>query len=683
MCNSYSKRHIRQQSFRFFTLYFSFVFVIRLVAGTVGFANSLSDSEQLYLKQKQEIVFISQSNYPPFEFIDSHGDRKGMSIELAQWMATEFGFKARFIDASFKQAQEAVRSGQADVLTSFFYSKTRDRSFDFTHTMFEVPAMIFVRSDRPDIISLHDLKHKRIAMQQSDYAKEFLKANNIQCSIIATKNFAEAADRVIAGVADAVIGDKQIILYHLYSKGLTAKLKSVGKPLYIGQNCMSVLEGNKDLIAILNKGLDLAKERRVLLKINQKWFGTQYTGKNHWLQTNSNYFLAAGIIILFVLSLIIIWNLRLGRLVYQKTKELRESEGRFRTLSSASWEAIIIHHEGHIIQANEQFYDMFGYSPEELADKQAIPIIFTPESVIDVFKHINEDNTDPYEAIARDKDGSIIYLEIRVRLLNYHGKKVRMVAMRDISAHKQAEKDREKLISELEFKNSELESFTYTVSHDLKSPIITIKGFLGLLKKDIHSQDYKQIDNTINRIASAANKMHQLLSELLELSRIGRVINPPETISLDNLTDKAVELVYQQINDQQVQVIIQDKLPMIYGDYQRLLEVMINLLANAVKYMDSQAKPAITIGAEEKANETVIFVQDNGKGIEIKQQQKVFDLFKQLDPRCDGSGIGLALVKRIIEVHGGRVWVESDGPKTGSKFYFSLPKKGPIYGKQS
>ena len=237
------------------------------------FALELSADEQAYLHSKGTIVFVSQSRYPPFEFVDKNNEHTGMCIELARWMAAEFGFKAKFTDAYFKQAQQDILSAKADVLTSFFYSKKRDESFDFTHVMFEVPASIFVAAERTDIKDIHDLNGKRIAMQAGDYAKEFLESKPIRFDAAYTKDFAEATDLVIAGKADAIIGDEQIVFYHIFKDNLTEKIKKVGDPLYIGQNCMAAKEGNRVLISILNKGIKLAQQSGVLEKINRKWIG--------------------------------------------------------------------------------------------------------------------------------------------------------------------------------------------------------------------------------------------------------------------------------------------------------------------------------------------------------------------------------------------------------------------------
>lgn len=237
----------------------------------------------------------------------------------------------------------------------------------------------------------------------------------------------------------------------------------------------------------------------------------------------------------------------------------------------------------------------------------------------------------------------------------------------------QIEKERHHL-KELEEKNAELERFIYTVSHDLRSPLITIKGFSGMLKRSLSQGDREQMQGDIKRIQAAADKMQLLLDDLLELSRIGRLVNPPEKVSLEHLAREAVELVKGAIIERNVQVEIGLDLPLLFGDRKRLLEVMQNLVENAVKFMGEQKEPRIEINALEREGELLCYVRDNGMGISSRYHEKIFDLFDRLDQDVEGTGIGLAIVKRIIEVHEGRVWVESEGPGQGSTFYFSIPK---------
>ncbi len=229
---------------------------------------------------------------------------------------------------------------------------------------------------------------------------------------------------------------------------------------------------------------------------------------------------------------------------------------------------------------------------------------------------------------------------------------------------------------EVEARNAEMERFTYTVSHDLKSPLLTIQGFAGLLGKDLVAGKNQRVKRDLERIGAAVTKMNELLNNLLELSRIGRAVNPPQEIPVSELVHQALEMVAGRIAERGAEVAVSADLGIAFGDAPRLVEVFQNLIDNAVKYMGDQPQPRIEIGLRRDTDEPVIYVRDNGIGIDPKYHAEVFQLFDQLNPKVEGTGIGLALVKRIVEVHGGRIWIESAGPGKGSTFALVLPAKG-------
>lgn len=248
-------------------------------------------------------------------------------------------------------------------------------------------------------------------------------------------------------------------------------------------------------------------------------------------------------------------------------------------------------------------------------------------------------------------------------------------AIADISLRRQVEEDRKRLIAALERKNGELERFAYTISHDLKSALITIRGFLGVLKQDLDAGNIESTSDCLERITAASDKMEQMLNELLQLSRVGHVLEPMRDVRLNDVVADAVGLLRGEITHKGVQIEIPPDLPTVYCDHMRLVEVIQNLISNAIKYMGDQAEPRILVGMQRKGDEIACFVRDNGMGVEPEHRDRIFGLFDKLDPKSEGTGIGLCLAKTIIEAHGGRIWVESKGVGTGSIFLFTLPPK--------
>ncbi len=224
-----------------------------------------------------------------------------------------------------------------------------------------------------------------------------------------------------------------------------------------------------------------------------------------------------------------------------------------------------------------------------------------------------------------------------------------------------------------ESKNQEIEQLTYNVCHDLKSPVLTIQGFVNLLEEDLLERDEEAVSQDLKRIRNATDQISGLLDELLAFSQTGRVALRSDPLDLGLLAEEAADLVAGQVLERGVEIEIQSDLPAIVGDRSHLLRLFQNLFDNAVKFMGDQTAPKIEVGGELRGDEVMCWVRDNGIGIEKENQTHVFELFNRVHEHADGSGIGLAMVSRIAKAHGGRIWVESEGRGKGSTFFFTLP----------
>jgi PAS domain S-box-containing protein len=366
----------------------------------------------------------------------------------------------------------------------------------------------------------------------------------------------------------------------------------------------------------------------------------------------------------------------------QMEETLRESEEKSRLLFNSGNDAVFVHRvttggiSGKIIDVNDATCKILGYTRDELLQLSHLDISAPDEldNVPAIRKKLLGENDHLFEIVAVAKDGRRISFEISAHLFNLEGQPAVLSVARDITERKRAREERERFLRELEAKNTEMERFAYTVSHDLKSPLFAIQGFSSLVREDLEQGTLEKLARDLERVEKAAAKMDRLLNDTLQLSRIGRIANPPEEVSFGTIVEGALEQVAAQIKTSGVDVSQVKDFPTVHVDQARIEEMLVNLIGNSIKYRGEQPSPKIGIGhrRDPNSNETVFFVRDNGIGIDQSLHQRVFELFYQGDKRIKGTGAGLAIVKRIVEVHGGRIWIESEKGK-GCTICFTLP----------
>jgi signal transduction histidine kinase len=244
----------------------------------------------------------------------------------------------------------------------------------------------------------------------------------------------------------------------------------------------------------------------------------------------------------------------------------------------------------------------------------------------------------------------------------------------DISHRVRAERAFEQANRELSRKNEELEQFVHTVSHDLKSPMVTISGFVGHIAADAQAIGHTGILDAARRVDRACVRLRETLDDLLELSRAGRTVHQPERLDVRALLDRVLEPYAGTLAERGVRLTIAAELPTVEADPLRLAEVFDNLISNALRYGSTSASPTLRIGAQRLAGEARFFVEDDGPGIPAEFHERVFGLFVRLSVEREGSGVGLAIARRIVEAHGGRIWVESPpaGRARGARVWIAL-----------
>ena len=360
---------------------------------------------------------------------------------------------------------------------------------------------------------------------------------------------------------------------------------------------------------------------------------------------------------------------------------LKKAEEKIQSLANAvesSNDAIITQSLDSIIASwNKGAEHIYGYSAEEVVGKDVSilePVNLKGEIKQLIEKTRHEERIQHYETLRLKKDGTIINTSVTLSpIFDTSGKFVAISCIaRDITERKKAEENLRLKLEELARSNAELEQFAYVSSHDLQEPLRMISSYLQLLQRRYQGKLDEKADKYIHFAVDGASRMQNLINDLLEFSRVTTKAGETEPIDSEFILNQVLSSLELYIKENKAKV-SHDPLPEVIVDSSQLAQVFQNLIANGIKFHSEEA-PKIHISADKKAGEWAFSVRDNGIGIDYQYSEKIFEVFKRLHKKEEypGTGIGLAICKKIIERHGGRIWVESELGK-GSTFYFTLP----------
>lgn len=375
------------------------------------------------------------------------------------------------------------------------------------------------------------------------------------------------------------------------------------------------------------------------------------------------------------------------------SENLRASEARHAAIVESALDAILsLDHEGVVREWNSAALRLFGYTRDEAVGRKIDTLIAAP-ALLTLYQQglaqylitgVGSLIGRPIEMTAKRKDGSEFLIELGIARIPGSVPALYSAVIRDVTAQRAAAAEINRLNAELEQRvrertaeletaNHELESFSYSVSHDLRAPLRHITGFVSMLTTQSEGRLDAEGKELLHSIAAAADRMTRLIDALLTFSRTGRADLRRQRVALEPLI-RAIQVELRGENrgrriDWRV-----EPLPDVQGDPELLRQVLINLLANALKYTRPRASPRIEISGRREGGEVVVTVKDNGVGFDPRYVDKLFGVFQRLHraTEFEGTGIGLATVRLIIQRHGGRVWAEGELGK-GAAFHFSLP----------
>ena len=382
------------------------------------------------------------------------------------------------------------------------------------------------------------------------------------------------------------------------------------------------------------------------------------------------------------------YRVHLEDLVETRTEELEdanralaESEEKFRELFNRADDMITLVElnergmPGNFIEINDVASQRLGYTREEFLNMTPSDII-APENLAEIPKNavsMGKRDCVRFEIVHKTKKGVKIPVEVVNHVFKLRGRRVALAVSRDITERQRYEEELKKLVEDLKRSNEELERFAYVASHDLQEPLRTIASFTQLLERRYKGKFDRDADEFMNYIVEASFRMKDQIEGLLEYSRVKTDQSGFQQVDLNLILSRVVENLRSLIEENGA-VINHTSLPTVMGDPDQLRRVFQNLVGNAIKFKKKDVSPVINIGVHKETQEYIFYIADNGIGIEEQYMERIFVIFQRLHTMeaYKGTGIGLSVVKRIIERHGGRIWVESK-LNEGSTFYFTLP----------
>lgn len=609
----------------------------------------------------------------PIEFVGADGKYRGISRDVLDYISRSTGLTFVFeTKYKWKEVQNMIADRNLDLLASARPTDERKQVMAFSKPFFEAPTVIAMRKGTRYVETIKDLEGMRVAVVRGNASSELFLKFGVPAKVVYFESYREALMGLSRNQADAMLGNLVIISYEIQS--LDAAVRIAAPTNYTTELCVAVRSDWPELLSIVNKALDALPESE-MVAYKQRWLNADLVIGVPWL----NVFKMVGGVFsafLIVIVIFIFANRRLGQEIrIRKLAELhaQESEQNYRVLFHNLSQPFAVcnlvrNHQGiaddyQILEANSAFAQLIPSEERQLVGKRRndIPLIHRNDELFERSVRVAEIgglDTCEYRAA---------HVARWVRVSIFSPKRDRFAwIFTDITEEKER-------LDEITSQRDEMSHFIYTVSHDLKSPIITINSFSRMIEEDVAKGNSQDLHKDVEFIRKSAERLSTLLDSLLEVGRIGRAQLNPKLCNLSDLIIEASGFVKGRL--MQTGTVLRKIPEMVFleVDHDRMIQVLQNLLENAAKYRNPEGDSWVEITMEKRISEWIIVVRDNGIGIPSERISTVFNLFEKVDRSSPGSGIGLALARRIIEMHRGRIWAESLGVGQGTSFCIALP----------
>ena len=633
---------------------------------------------------KSELTLLVDDNYPPYIFRSKDGRLDGVLPDLWRLWSSKTGIEVTIRGMDWGEAQKRFAAGEGDVIDTMFRTPARERLFDFSDPYAAIDVALVFDASLTGISSIESARAYSVGVKDGDACVDRLKEGGIT-GIIPFPSYESMVDAAALGQIKVMCIDKPPAAHLLRLKGVAGRFHT-SSPLYTGHFHWAVRKGQTETYRMIADGFAMISqsERHA---IEARWLGQGLISASEALWRRNALWGASMAGLAGLLLTAWVWALR--RKVRAKTAELRNalerlalSEQNVRTILDNLTDAVFIHDgdTGQILMVNQRMLEMYGCTRDEALKLgvEGFSEGASPYSRTEALEWLAKSRNAPqvFEWSARRRDGSQFWAEVAMRRAHVDSGPERvLVLVRDITERHEAQDRIASTVDALSRSNTDLERFAYAASHDLREPMNTVVRFAQLLESRYKGRMDADADEFIGFIVKSAKQMTELVDGLLDYSRVNArterfgPVDTARTIALikDNLNAAIAESGAR---------ITTGFLPVVQGDAIQLLQLLQNLIANSIKYRRLDVPPVIDIRCEAEGELWHFTVTDNGIGIEPEFYEQIFAIFRRLHTHSaiPGIGVGLALCKRIVERHGGLIWVQPAPSGNGAQLHFTLAR---------
>ena len=649
-------------------------FILIIITASLMFSSSidLTQKEIKYLKNKKIIKMCIDPNWMPYEKFDKNKKHIGMTADYFKIFQQDIGIDIKPIfTKTWSESLEFAKKRKCDILSLAMETPERKRYLDFTTPYLKTPLVIATKINVTFVNDISTLENKKIGIPKGYAFGEILKNKYKNINIIEVEDIKEGLQKVNNNELFGYIGTLSSVGY-MFQNGLSASLKISGKFEETWELGVAVRNDDKILLEIFQKSinnLDAREQQNIL---------------NDWVSVSidkeTDYTLVLEIlIVVFIIGLFALYR---QILLNRSNSELTVEKDNFEYLFNNTIETIGIFQNGKCIDLNNSGIKLFGFkNKEEAIGKEALSII-APDSQEIAIKHIKQGSLEPYEANAIKLDGTIFPALIQGQRKIINGIDTRITSLLDLSDIKEKEKELIIAKEKAQQANKSKSQFLANMSHEIRTPM---SGIIGMSHLALQTNLDEKQTTYLKSIDNSANNLLNIINDILDFSKIeaGKLEINKIDFDMDELLSSIKSIVTIKVDEKGLACDIKCNCStdhIYFGDSLRISQILLNLISNAVKFTKVG-----NISAEIKMldkNIARFIVSDTGIGLSAEQIDKLFKSFTQADGsttrKYGGTGLGLSISKQLVELMGGKIWVESE-PNVGSKFIFEIElQKGDV-----